>query len=223
MSRYVTTEQLELIAKSTQPKTKPSSARVALIEQAGEARVDGRQTLGDVITGMLALVLFGLAGLSAGLAAAIIAWDLLYLRYGVATGLVIGAVLVALRAGADILIGTARDAGVDDPGDTVQVPGEPHGFEVWLASPSGKNYRRGILLEHLPERQVHAMLRRAAKAYLIEGQKFSKRGAGVAFGDHYSEALAEFVRLGILSPEGKKPNAGYAPTEQGDKWLKSIL
>lgn len=224
MTKFVTYDQLAELTEAigrierAQATQRKPSALQALIAQSG---VDGRITLGDLVTGAFAIVLVTLSGLAVGSGADIV-FSLLSKplpgpQLGTAAGMIIGGFAVGRR--------TVRDIWTMPEPELIEQaePLPAFGLKVDVMSrtgPSSGTLLRGLLMPEVPRERAAEMAREAAR--LMFGSKrlmFSKRGGGKPFGDFLPQVQEEMLRLGLLKAAGSGKNAGYALTPSGWEWL----
>lgn len=229
MSKFATYEQVAEIAARLErieraATAKPSTTLAQIVAQSG---IDGRITLGDILTGSAAIGLVTFAGLAIGTGAGIISHVANYPvdgpQIGAALGMVVGGVAVGRRTLLDVWEQYTPDS-LPVAADVSQP--DRFGVDVEVIRRTGANSSqvlRGAILPEMDTRLVVDMLRKVAQAHFYDRKPFSKRGAGSHLGDNYAAVIEELLRLGLLTPAGKSKNAGYKLTHEGREWLAGYL
>lgn len=196
------------------------SAGARLIQQAGEPRLDGFITLGEVLTLLAALFLICVSGVVIGTAVGLLLSKVVDgLKFGCAGGAIVGGCAVALRAIADMWVFPKPPILSSE-----ERPKPDHrGVDVWVQTVGTGEVKRGSILPMLPAAKATKIIGLVARDVIENGQRISKRQAGRHFGRHFSVALGQMIQAGLVVQAGSGHNAGYDLTDAGEEWLKRFL
>lgn len=196
-------------------------------------KIDGKLTIEDILTALLAMVAItlclGVAGGGFELVLIIVAvMDSSYsfrgFFFGLGVGALIGALTAAIRIGLDLVHKGHESSteGIDWGGIKNVIPpqDERTGLRIEVQCKSHPRVLFSCLLEDLERNVIIKMLRKVALITMNTGPNFSKRKTGGYFGERLPEVRDEFERLGFIKVAGVSKHAGYVFTELGIEFLR---